>query len=233
MQAFLPMVEHWLRRQNVDPASHWGGSLNGWQEFAGKPGREGRWDRLKAIQGLYAGASDHYGGGAEHLALAALHDDPTNPYFGRQELLYRAAAAALRDLMVLSESEVFPGVADLDPYPGMMAFALGQKTLPVFGTAAPHFPPRCAPCGPRGCAASSTGACPIVWSARVTNPRITWWAYHAYATGSGDPLSRHGAAFRPALDSWPTPLRASIREATGPCPSYIGMTHWHAAVTTA
>ena len=54
MQAFLPMVEHWLRRQNVDPASHWGGSLDGWQEFADKPGREGRWDRLKAIQGLYA-----------------------------------------------------------------------------------------------------------------------------------------------------------------------------------
>jgi len=230
MQAFLPMVEHWLRRQNVDPASHWGGSLNGWQEFAGKPGREGRWDRLKAIQGLYAGASDHYGGGAEHLALAALHDDPTNPYFGRQELLYRAAAAALRDLMVLSESEVFPGVADLDPYPGMMAFALGQKTLPVFGTAAPHLPTEVRALWAEGLRRVVDRCLPDdLVSARNQSSHYLV-AYHAYATGSGDPLYRDMArlfARRWIRGQHPSGFH---QEATGPCPSYIGMTHWHEAV---
>ena len=55
-------------------------------------------------------------------------------------------------------------------------------------------------------------------------------AYHAYATGSGDPLYRDTArlfARRWIRGQHPSGFH---QEATGPCPSYIGMTHWHEAV---
>ena len=67
--------------------------FSGWDE-------EKHWDTLDSIPGLYAGASER-SGADNAFALAATYNDPVNPYYGKTELLYRAAAAALRDLMVL------------------------------------------------------------------------------------------------------------------------------------
>jgi len=230
MRSYLPTIEPSLRSQNLDPQSHWGGSLDGWQEFAGKPGAEGRWDRLHGIEGLYAGASSDYDWAAEHLALAATYEDPTNPYFGREELLWRAAAAALRDLMALSEPEVWPGVADLDPYPGVMAFAIGNKTLPVYGRAAPHLPERVREVWTEGVRRiiDRSYADGLVSCRNQSAHYLV--SHQALADGSGDPLYR--AMVRLWARRWLRGMDPSgyHMEAIGPDASYIGMTHWYEAV---
>jgi len=230
MDSFLPMIEHWLTQQNLDAASHWAGSLDGWQDRVALAPPEGRWDRLRGIEGLYAGASSHYGAGAEHLALAATYDHPVNPYFGRQELLYRAAAAALRDLMALAEDETWPGSADLDPYPGMMAFCLGQKTLPVYGIAAPHMPQEIRDVWTEGLRHLVDRSFPdsLVTCRNQSSHYLV--AFQAFADGSGDPLYQDLARLysrRWRAGQSPTGYHM---ECIGPCSSYIGMTHWHEAV---
>lgn len=229
-QAFLPMMEQWLNRQNLDPASHWGGSLDGWQDKINAAPPANRWDRLRGVEGLWAGASSHYGAGAAHLALAATYDSPVNPYHGRRELLYRAAGAALRDLMVLAEDETWPGIADLDPYPGAMAFALGQKTMPVYGLAAPQLPEEVREVWTEGLRRIVDRSFPddLVSCRNQSSHYLV--AFQAFADGSGDPLYRDLArlyARRFVAGQHPAGYHM---EAIGPCSSYIGMTHWHEAV---
>ncbi len=228
--SFLPAIEKWLRSQNLDPESHWAGSLDGWQEKAKAKHPDNRWDRLRAVKGLYAGASSHYGAAAEHLALAALHDEPVNPYFGRKELLYRAAAAALRDLMVLQEDETFPGTADLNPYPGNMGFALGQKTFPVYGLAAPHLPAEIQKVWTEGLRHIIDRSFPdYLVSARNQSSHYLV-AFQAFAEGSGNPL--YSDMMRLYSRRWANGQHPAgyHMEALGPDASYIGMTHWHEAV---
>ncbi len=230
MESYLPTIEHWLRSQNLDPQSHWSGSLEGWQERIDRPAPENRWDRLRGIDGLYAGASTHYGSGARDLALAALRDDPPNVYYGREELLYRAAAAALRDLMVVGEDEIWPGVASFDPYPGMMPFALGQKTLPVYGLVAPQMPEEIRDVWTDAVRrlVERSYADDLVTCRNQSSHNLV--VFQAFANGSGD-------------DTWRELTRLYARrwmdgqdpsgyhmERIGPDASYIGMTHWHEAV---
>ncbi|MDF1753663.1 MAG: hypothetical protein P1U89_12865 [Verrucomicrobiales bacterium] len=228
--SFLAAVPKWLGQQNLDPKSHWSGSLDGWQdkENAKPPGN--RWDRMRAIDGLFGGASNHYGPAAEHLALGALHDSPTNPYFGKSELLYRAAAAALRDLMTLAEDGTFYGISDMNPYPGNMGFVVGQKTFPVYGLAAPHLPEEIRQVWTEGLRhlvdrAFTDG----LVSARNQSSHYLV-AFQAYADGSEDPLYQTLA--RLYAQRWVAGQHPAgwHMEATGPDASYIGMTHWHEAV---
>ncbi len=230
-QSFLAAVPKWLQSQSLDPTSHWGGSLAGWQDRLELPHPENRWDRLRSVKGLWAGASSHYGAGAEHLALAALHEAPTNPYLGKRELLFRAAAAALRDLTALGEDDVWRGVgADLNPYPGMMAFAVAQKTFPVFGLAAPHLPAHVRQLWSEGLRhivdRSYTDA--LVSCRNQSSHYLV--AFQAFADGSGDPLYR--ALAQLYARRWVRGQHESgwHMERTGPDASYIGMTHWHEAV---
>jgi len=125
--SYLAKVPFVLPRQNLDPASPFAGSLDGWQTFVEQ---RQTWNRLREIDGLWGGISKHYGGGACDLALAATRDDPPNPWYGRQELLYRAAAAAMADLLMVAEDETFWCTNDLDPYPGMMRVRLRPEDLP-------------------------------------------------------------------------------------------------------
>ncbi|MFO8079645.1 MAG: hypothetical protein R6V07_04995 [Armatimonadota bacterium] len=230
MNAYLPAVEDHLRSQNLDPESHWGGSLDGWQQFVDRPGREGRWDRPGKIGGLRAGASSDYDAAADHLALAALEDDPTNPYFGREELLYRAAAAALRDLMRVSESEVWPNIGGDTTYPGMMAFALGSKTLPVYGRAAPHLQSEIRDLWTEGARRLVDRSYPdgLVSCRNQSSHYLV--SHQAFADGSEDPL--YEAMARLYAHRWVAGQHPSgyHMEAVGPDSSYIGMTHWHEAV---
>jgi len=230
VDSFLPAISKWLRAQNVDPASHWGGALDGWQEKAKAPAPENRWDRLKALDGLWGGASSHYGAAAEHLARAALYDAPINPYYGKQELLYRAAAAALRDMMMLSEDETFPGTADMDPYPGTMAFVMGQKTLPVYGVAARHLPANVRDVWTEALShLVDRSFCDVLVTCRNQSSHYLV-AFQAFADGSQNP--RHRAMMKLYSRRWvagqhPTGYHM---ERCGPDASYIGMTHWHEAV---
>ncbi len=228
--SFLAAVPKWLQQQNLDPASHWSGSLDGWQEKENAEPPNNRWDRMRKIDGLYAGASNHYGAAAEHLALAALHDSPTNPYFGKTELLYRAAAAALRDLMTLAEDETFFGISDMNPYPGNMAFVVGQKTLPVYGVVAPHLPEEIRQVWTEGLRHLIDRSFPDgLVSARNQSSHYLV-AFQAFADGSEDPVYQSLARLYALRWNQGQHPAGWHMEATGPDASYIGMTHWHEAV---
>ncbi len=227
--AFPSMIEKWLGTQNLDPASHWGGSLDGWQGKVDAAPPENRWDRFHPVEGLRAGASSDYGCGAEHLAIAATYDHPTNPYFGKTQLLYRATAAALRDLMALQEDETWPGIADIDPYPGMMAFVAAQKTFPVFGVAAPHMSDDIRAVWAEGLRRINDRSYPDSLTSARNQSSHYLVSNQAYADGTGDALYAgmarlYGARFLRAQ----SPAGYDM-EACGPCSSYIGMTHYHQA----
>lgn len=238
-------IETALKNQNLDPSSHWSGAFGGeisdwvkkadggeggWQIRAKKTAPENRWDRLKSVNGLWAGVSPRRSE-QENLAQAVFINAPFNPYYGKKELLYRAAAGALKDLMALGEDENWRGVgADMTDYAGMMAFSVAQKTFPVFELVAPHMPPEVR-------AVWSEGLRHIV-DRMYTEQLVTCRnqsshflvAFEAYAKGSGDPryleLSR-AYARRFAAGTHPAGFQI---EQCGPDGSYIGMTNWHMAV---
>ncbi|MBN1671750.1 MAG: hypothetical protein JXR37_11985 [Kiritimatiellae bacterium] len=218
--ASLPKVAYALRRQIVDPTDPWSGKFY-------KPSKASAsrppWDGYLPVGGFggSVGGDRH---AADALAHAALLDEPINPYYGKTELFYRAAAACLRDLLALSEAEVWPKNGP-DPYPGGMVFELGQLHLPPFGAAAPWLPD------------------PIraVWAEAVrrmvdrayTDPLVTCRnqsahhlvSYAQFARGTQDPVydrlcrlwaRRFAAGAQPA---------GYHMEATGPCGSYSGLTH--------
>ena len=241
----MPSVEWALRHQNVDPTSHWSGSLDGWQRYEKMAPPLNRWDRWKTISvgdepvrdnnmetgGLWAGASSNTGATAENLALAVSLDAPFNPYFAKRELLYRAAAAALRDLMALGEDETWRGVgSDMSNYPGFMAFAVAQKTLPVYALVAPQMPADVREVWTEGVEHILDRLYPesLVTARNQSSHFLV--AYQDLARGSG--LPRHQEMARLYARHWlegQHPAGFQIEKA-GPDASYIGMTHWHEAV---
>lgn len=225
---FLSVVEPRLRSQNLDANSHWGGSLDGWQDRINRPAPENRWDRFREIEGLRAGASSDYGCDAEALALAALHDHPANPYYGKTELLYRAAAAGLRDLMVLQEDETWPGISDLDPYPGNMAF-VAVKSFPVFGLAAPHLPEEVRSVWAEGLQHLRDRSFPDGLTSARNQSSHYLPAYQAFADGTGRRVDAAMARLYGARFLREQSPAGYDMEACGPCASYIGMTHYHQA----
>jgi len=225
--SYLATVPFILPRQNLDPNSPFAGSLDGWQSFAEKGET---WNRLRDVDGLWGGISKHYGGDAEFLALAATRNDPPNPWFGREELVWRAAAAAMADLLMVAEDETFYGTNDLDPYPGMSAFVYGQKTFPVFEAAAPHLPAPVREAWKTMLRKLVERSCVDYLTSARNQSSHYLVAYQAFANGSDDPLFQDLA--KVFARRW---IRGASpggyhQEATGPCSSYIGMTHWHEAV---
>jgi len=203
----LPKVAYALRHQNVDPSDTRRGG-----RFASKKG---------------GGQAATAAAGA--LAKAALLDEPINPYYGKTELLYRAAAASLRDLLQLNEAEVLPR-AERDPYPTGMSFPMGQRLLPPFGLAVPHLPDTVRTIWTEGARrmVDRTFTDPLVSCRNQSSHQLV--SYAEFARGTRDPayarLSRLFAR-RFAAGAHPAGYH---EEATGPCGSYIGMTHWHMAV---
>lgn len=219
-----------LKEQNLDPKSHWSGSFDSWKERIEKAPPENRWDRLKSIKGLWAGASSNkVSAGAEKLAIAATLNTEANPYYGKKELLYRAAAASLRDLMTLGEDEVWRGVGE-DPYPGFMGFAVGQKTFPAFGIAAPYMPPKIKDVWTEGLRHIVDRSYPdgLVTARNQSSHYLV--AFEAFAEGSGMKRYKELAkdyARRFIAGTHPAGFQI---ESCGPDASYIGMSHWHMAV---
>lgn len=221
-------IEETLNGQNLDPSSHWGGSLRGWASRISAPPPSNRWDRLCTLPGLHAGASDQYNAAAENLGRAALLDLPGNPYFGRKELLYRAAAAALRDLMALGEDEVWRGArSDLSDYPGPMAFALAYKTLPVFRIVAPHMAPEVRGVWTDGLRRLIDRFLPeYIVSARNQSAHFLQ-VFQDFSEGSGE--ARYEDMARQFAHRFVAAAHPSgyFAESGGPDGSYAGITHYH------
>ena len=233
MQGFdglMVSINPLLRSQNLDPQSHWAGVLDGWQAFVDKDPPANRWDRLTAVPGLWGGVSPTAtAAGAEKLALAATADLPGGLWSGREALLWRAAAACLKDLMALGESEVFYGGSARDPYPGFMGFILAQKTFPAYEVAAPRLPAEVRDVWTDGLARIVDRTYPDgLVSARNQSSHYLV-AYNAFAEGSG--LEAYEKLADAYVQRWVRGQSDAgyFVESMGPCSSYIGMTNWHMA----
>lgn len=225
-----PAVEWALKNQNVETNGHWSGAMGGWQDRINKPFPESRWDRLKSVKGLWAGASIR-SGGAEGLAQAALLKIPTNPYFGKKELLFRAAAASLRDLMALGEDETWRGVgSDLTDYSGLMAFTTTQKTFPPYRLAAPYMPEDVREVWTEGLrhVVDRLFTESLVTARNQSSHFLV--AFQDFAEGSSKPrYAEMARTFAQRFADGQHPAGFHM-ELCGPDASYIGMTHWHMAV---
>jgi|GEM_PF-3895257 len=140
-QGILGSVLQSLGHQNVTPGSHWGGAiLPGFDES----GSRERWDTLENIVTREAGVSPFNDASAVKLAVWANSDLSTNPFSQdqRDQLMWRAAASALRDTMFIDEDETLRGIPESDhsAYPGFAAFTLGFKLMPAYAAIAPNLP---------------------------------------------------------------------------------------------
>jgi hypothetical protein len=135
-----------LREQNLDPTSHWGGTIGKqvWSPRLAAQEPKDRWDHLHSMpesQGVLKGGinQDPY---AVALAWAYALDEPFNPYHKNPEILNRAMAGAFRDIVGLTEDETVPGTpAEMDTYPGFPGFVFAKRYFPEFGLLAPNLPP--------------------------------------------------------------------------------------------
>jgi len=233
-------VEQALRNQNVDPSSHWGGANGGtgdaaghsdasasWIELQNQPPPLNRWDRLCGTPGLWAGASPRVSEG-HALAIAATLDTPANPYFHDSRVIYRAAAAALRDLMTVNEDETLRGVgAEADPYPGNMAFPIGQKTLPPYSLIAPLMPQDVKEVWTEALRHVVDRMYPVGLVSCRNQSSHFLVAFQEFAMGSGDPdYARLAKAYSRRFIAGLNPAGFAVEE-QGPDMTYNGMTHWH------
>ncbi len=231
----FPHVETALRGQCVDPAAFWAGALPkisadqvDWRDYAAKAAPENRWDRLGPIPGFWAGGSPHNGPMAENLARVAVLDAPFNPYYGKTELLYRAAAGCLFDLMTLGEDEVwYNGGAESDPYPGFMGFHVAQKTFPAFALAAPRLPAEVRELWGEALRHIVDRGYPDALVTCRNQSSHFLVAYQAFAEGTGQAGDYELAkAYARRFIAGLHPAGFAI-EQCGPDATYNGMTHWH------
>lgn len=227
-----------LLGQSVDPQSHWAGAMIGgdgvrtWKDLVDKRAPENRWDRLRSLPDLQGGITPHSSGPVVlGLAAAALLNAPFNPWYGRRELLWRAAAASLADLQGLSESEAWPGDGDdLDPYPAGMAFAAGQKTFPVYPLVAPSMPQEVREVWTEGLRhIVDRWFAEELTTARNQSSHFPF-AWQLFANGSGEPRYRDIARSQASRFVEGQSPAGYHMERMGPDASYIGMTHWHLAM---
>ena len=230
-------VEKALRNQDLEPGSHWGGAMGGFQN--GKPADdwrtleklappENRWDRYIGPKGMAsAGGVSPRTMDAQGLAEAANIDAPFNPYYGKKELLYRAAAASLKDLMALGEDEVWPGESSSDPYPGFPGFVLGQKTLPTYALVAPQMPPEIKALWTEGVRRLVDRVYPDGLVSCRNQSSHFLVIFEDFAKGSGDPCYAELAkAYSDRFIKGLSPAGFAV-ESMGPDLTYNGMTHWH------
>jgi hypothetical protein len=213
---FMEHVGWSLRMQDVDPTSPTSGAIT--------PDKGKRWDN-------YGGGSWLTGGSlATGLARAATLEAPLNPYFGKTELLYRAAACALRDLMLLDEDESFTSGSsgDMDAYPtGSLYFPLGHTHCEPFAIVAPLMPEEIRELWADGLERPVDRMLPVgLVSARNQSSHGLTILWHYY-TGSGD--ERFRASVDEFADRFATGLTAGCfdMESCGPDATYQGMTDWH------
>ncbi|MCZ7648601.1 MAG: hypothetical protein M5U26_25630 [Planctomycetota bacterium] len=218
-------AEKALRSQNVDPSSPWCGSLDGWEKKIKLPEPECRWDRFGPIPGMDAGLSEYWSNPCA-LAWAYVREHPVNPYYKKSELMYRALAAGLKDLLRLQESEVWPGAAG-DPYPTGMSFANEQRIFPAYLLLAPELPAELRALWTDALRriVDRTYTDYLVSCRNQSSHNLT--AYEEFAQGSGLPLYRDlSRRFAKRFVDGASPAGYQM-EACGPCASYMGMTHWH------
>ena len=223
-----------LREQNLDPTSHWGGTIGKqvWSPRLAAQEPKDRWDHLHSMpesQGVFKGGINQEPF-ALALAWAYALDEPFNPYHKNPEIMNRALAGALRDIVGLTEDETVPGTpAEMDTYPGFPGFVFTMRYFPEFGLLAPNLPPETrAP-----------------WEAMVRRLFDRHWpeglvatrnqsahylaAFQWFAIGTGDSADAELARkFAKRYIDGATPAGYQI-ENGGPCGTYCGIQHYYMA----
>ncbi len=224
-----PLAAEAVREQNTDPSSHWAGAVKLWKDRVKLPAPDNRWDDYLTVSGSSAGLSDHSSYG-EALAEVWALDAPFNKLYHNDALLYRAAAVALSDLMDLGEDEVFRGMsADMDPYPGFMAFAICRKNIPEYSVIAQALPETIRNVWTDGLRRVVDRHYPDGLVTCRNQSAHYLVGLQQFATGSQDPRY-HDLAERyiQRYIEGQSPAGYGI-ESFGPDASYTGMQHWHMA----
>lgn len=223
-----------LREQNLDPTSHWGGTIGKqvWSSRLAANEPKDRWDYLHSMpdfQGVGKGGINQapY---ALALAWAYALDEPFNPYHKNPDILNRATAAALRDIVGLTEDETVPGTpSELDTYPGFPGFVFAKRYFPEFGLLAPHLPPEIR----EPWTEVMRRLFDRYWAEGLVTTRNQSAHYLAafqwFAQGSGDPADAELARkFAKRYAEGATPAGYQI-ENGGPCGTYCGIQHYYMA----
>ena len=225
-----PHLKFALEEQLLEPDNHWAGTIGReiWQDRLASDSPETRWDYLRrnplrAGQG-HGGLSSH--AYAASLAQAYALDRPFNALHGRPELLHRAAAAALRDLMSVNEEGILAGSAsEMSDYSGFPSFVFGQRHFQEFAIAAPHMPPHIREIWTEGLRHLVDRYWPegLVSTRNQSSHFLT--AFQYFAMGSDDPVDqalakKFAARFIAGMSDAGYPA-----EAGGPCASYVGISH--------
>ncbi|MBN8548103.1 MAG: hypothetical protein J0M12_02180 [Deltaproteobacteria bacterium] len=224
-----------------------------------------RWDVLRSStygsfnnpseqRSLYAGPSISSGVPLS-MAFCAVTSTPCNPWgpsttegpIRYPELLYRATAAAVADIMDLGEDSIPRGIgSDDNTYPGVLGFAFGNQLMPVFRVAAPHLEETMSDLY---CGQSVGRRIKRAWAngLRLVADR----AFNEYIVSAANQSSHFltgyqefamGASNLPFQDFYRQQARSFAKrffdsaspagyfqESAGPDASYNGMTHWHLA----
>jgi len=231
--SLYPNLYKALREQNLDPDSPWGGAIGFkiWQENLSKAPPENRWDRLRppAGGGLFKGFLSTHGDWGKALAEAATLNSPINPFFGRKELLYRAAAHALRNLMVIPEHES-PTFCDMEPYPGLLSFLVAGQYFPEFALASGAMPEEVRTVWQEGLSHIVDRHLPDMMITCMNQSAHYLVGWQNFALGTGEPRSFELArryAERFARNASPA---GYFIENLGPDGTYCGMQHYHMAL---
>jgi hypothetical protein len=230
--SLMPILAKALGEQNLNAKSAWSGSIGfeAWRQAAELPEPGHRWDRFRTAHNCLSGISAD---GAMSYALAKAYelDAPVNAYHGRTELLYRAAAAAIRDLVALPEHEVwYSPSADMHAYPGFLGFIVARRHFPEFAIVAPHMPDDVRELWTQALRRVVDRHLPdmFVTARNQTSHYLVGW--HDFARGSGDrryeDLARRYAQ-RFARADMPGGYQI---ENMGPDATYCGMQHYHMAL---
>lgn len=223
----LFLLEWSLRNQNLDPSSHWSGSIgNLWKENEKSAPPKNRWDRYANFEGL-PGTTEGLGAAPRILAEVATLDVPFNPWFGRKELLNRAAASALRDLLVLGEDEVWPEDQASLYVGGGTAFYAAGKIFPVYQMVSPQMPENIREVWTDGVRriADRTFPSGLVGARNQSAHYLS--VFQDFAKGSGDPFDqRQAESFAHRFAEGQSPAGYQM-EAYGPDGSYSGLAHVH------
>lgn len=227
--SFFKRVDFVIKSQNVDPESHWAGSVDGWQKFVGKQGLAGRWDRYEKISGITTGISRNYQTILEEIVWLVNLNEPFNPYYGCKELIHRAIAAAMMDLLVINEAERF-AVLDRDPYPGGTAsFDLARKIFPIYRAAVKDASPKVAALWTQALGRLLDRSYPDALVSTRNQSAHYLLVMDDYAQGSKLPrYAKLARRYAQRFVAGGSPAGYQM-EACGPDATYIGMTRWHEA----
>ncbi|MBM4377223.1 MAG: hypothetical protein FJ095_19250 [Deltaproteobacteria bacterium] len=257
----LPLLERQRCREAMECVSGGACRPDGTCDVAFDPSVN-RWDVLRGVRYKVRDNAQYYdsytalglpGAAARHLMLAATLAHPCNPWGPatkgapptHPELVARAAAHGLAELLVVGEDERQLSVGDTDPYPGSAGFQLVQFAE-NFGAVAGSLPKLLPGAGPKKDLGErlqrvwATGLRRLidrhqsVYMTTTMNQSSTFMlATEELARGSeGLPFA---ALYRQVAREYGQRFAAEasatgwLAEASGPSSSYAGMQHWHMA----